>query len=163
MLETGDTVSDFTAPMARGGSYDDVGEFRLSAALESGPVVLAFFPGAFTGGCTTEMCAFRDDIAAFERVGAQVYGVSVDLPPALNVFSQQQSLNFRLLSDSNRDLVETFGVVRDELYGARDVARRTVFVVDDGEIAYHWDRGDRRDVDYEALVSEVADVVASLD
>lgn len=159
MIEIGDRAPDFTLPAAYGETYDDVGEFRLSDATDEGIVVLAFFPAAFTGGCTEEMCAFRDSIARFNESDAQVYGISVDLPPALNVFIQEHGLNFPLLSDFNQEVIAKYGVVRDDLYGVSDVARRSVFVIADGEVVYTWVRtGDERP-EYAELVRTVEQAV----
>jgi peroxiredoxin len=104
------------------------------------PLVLAFFPAAFTGTCTAELCAFRDNLARFNAINAQVYGVSVDLPPSLQVFAERQNLNFPLLSDANREAIRAFDVVWPSLLGGvHDVARRSVFVLaPGGAMIYQW-------------------------
>jgi peroxiredoxin len=157
MVETGDDAPDFTAPLANG----DVDEFTLSAALDDGPVVLAFFPGAFTSVCTTEMCTFRDQLAEFETVGADVYGVSVDSPFTLNEFREQNGLNFGLVSDIDKEVIDAYDVRMDFAdLGVRGVAKRAVFVVDaDGMIAYTWvsdDPGVEPDYDEVAAAAEDA-------
>ena len=159
MTATGDTAPDFTAPLANG----DVEEFTLSDRLEDeAPIVLAFFPGAFTSVCTTEMCAFQDRLAAFNDLDANVYGVSRDSPFALNEFRDQNDLAFGLLSDFNGDVIDDYGVEMDFAdLGVYGVAKRSVFVVDgDGEIAYSWvsdDPGVEPDYDeVEAAVEDVA-------
>jgi peroxiredoxin len=73
--------------------------------LRGRPVVLAFFPGAFTGVCTREMCTFRDGLSGFTDLGAQVVGISVDTPFAQKAFAEQHGLPFTLLSDFNREAV----------------------------------------------------------
>ena len=98
MVEAGDEAPDFTAPLANG----DVDEFTLSENLDDAPLVLAFFPGAFTSVCTHEMNAFQDRIENFEEVDATVYGISVDSPFSLNEFRDQLGLEFELISDVNR-------------------------------------------------------------
>lgn len=162
MPEVGDQAPDFTVPMAGGDAYNDIEPFTLSEALSDGPVVLAFFPAAFTGGCTEELCTFRDELASFESLDAQVYGVSVDLPPALNIFSMEQELTFPLLSDFDTKLIEEYDVVLEGLYGLSGVAQRSVFVVDtDGAITYRWVReGDNPDFGW--LVEQVHEAVADL-
>jgi len=155
MIETGDKAPDFTLPIARGETYDDVGEFTLSETTDEGLVVLAFFPAAFTGGCTEEMCAFRDSIAAFNDSDAQIYGISVDLPPAQNVFIQEHGLTFLLLSDFNQEVIEEYDVVRDDLYGVSDVAKRSIFVVVDRTVVYRWVRPDEGRPDYAKVVEAV--------
>lgn len=109
--------------------------------LRGKPVVLAFFPGAFTGGCTKEMCAFRDAMAAFNAVEALVFGISVDMPFAQKAFAEQHGLNFPLLSDYNREAVRAFGVEDPNFAGGLlpGVAMRSVFVLDrDGVVRYAW-------------------------
>jgi len=109
--------------------------------LRGKPIVLAFFPGAFTGTCTKEMCAFRDGMAAFNAIEAQVFGISVDMPYAQKAFSDQHGLNFPLLSDYNRQAVRAFGVEDPNFAGGLlpGVAMRSVFVLDrDGVVRYVW-------------------------
>ncbi|APW99699.1 peroxiredoxin [Halobiforma lacisalsi AJ5] len=137
MVETGDAAPDFTAPLANG----DVESFTLSERLEDeAPIVLAFFPGAFTSVCTAEMCTFQDRLSAFDDVDAEVYGVSRDSPFTLNEFRAQNDLEFGLISDLNREVVDQFGVEMDFTdLGVHGVAKRSVFVIDsDGEITYSW-------------------------
>ncbi|HVA92926.1 MAG TPA: redoxin domain-containing protein [Chloroflexota bacterium] len=104
------------------------------------PIVLAFFPAAFTGVCTTEMCTFRDSLAQFNTLNAKVYGISVDLPFALQAFGEKNSLSFPLLSDMEREAIRAFDVVWPLLGGVvKDVASRAVFVLaGDGTIVYRW-------------------------
>jgi len=162
MPEVGDPAPDVSLPMAGGDAYDDVEQFELSEALADGPVVLAFFPAAFTGGCTEELCTFRDELASFEALDAQVYGVSVDLPFALNVFAMEQELTFPLLSDFDGEAIEAYDVVLEGLYGLSGVAERSVFVVDtDGVVRYRWVREDGNP-DFEWLVEQVREAVAEL-
>jgi peroxiredoxin len=163
MVEKGDDAPDFVLPMAGGDSYNDIEEFRLSTALESGPVVLAFFPAVFTSGCTDEMCAFRDSLVAFESVDAQVYGVSADLSFAQNIFIQQEGLNFPILADQDREVIRAYGVLMEDMYGYFEVPERSVFVVDtDGTVAWKWVREGHNPDDFGAFVDDVADAVAAL-
>jgi peroxiredoxin len=152
MVDVGDDAPDFTAPLAAG----DVERMTLSEQLEDAPIVLAFFPAAFTGTCTTELCTFQDRLANFEDVGATVYGVSVDLPFALNEFRAQESLSFGLLSDTARELVDAYDVKTDMPdRGVRGVAKRAVFVVDtDGTVTYKWVSEDlSREPDYDEVAA----------
>lgn len=156
MVETGDAAPDFTAPLANG----DIDSFTLSERLEDeAPIVLAFFPGAFTSVCTTEMCTFQDRFSAFEDVDASVYGVSRDSPFTLNEFREQNDLEFGLLSDLNKELVEKYDVEMDfDDLGVYGVAKRSVFVVDaDGEVTYAWVSDDPG---VEPEYAEVEDAVA---
>ncbi|MDS0293139.1 redoxin domain-containing protein [Halogeometricum luteum] len=152
MVDIGDEAPDFTVPLADG----DVGTFTLSENLDEAPLVLAFFPAAFTSTCTTEMCTFRDRMDEFEAVDATVYGVSIDTPFTLNEFRRQNDLDFSLLSDSNRELVHAYDVATDfTSAGVRDVAKRAVFVVDgDGEVTYKWVSDDLgAEPDYEEVAA----------
>ncbi len=157
MPTTGDTAPDFTAPLATG----DVESITLSDRLEDeAPVVLAFFPGAFTSVCTTEMCTFEDRLAAFDDLDASVYGVSVDSPFALNEFRAQNGLTFGLVSDFDRELIDAYDVRMDfDDLGVHGVAKRSVFVIDaDGTITYAWVSDDPGvEPDYDEVEDAVAD------
>ena len=156
MVSVGDDAPDFTAPLADG----SVGTFTLSEHLSEAPLVLAFFPAAFTPTCTTEMCAFRDRMADFEEIDATVYGISIDTPFTLNEFRAQNDLNFGLLSDTNREVVATYDVSMDfERYGVDDIAKRAVFVVDaDGTVTYAWVSDDPgAEPDYDAVAQAAED------
>ena len=160
MCTTDCKVPSVTAPMALGDG--DVEEFGLLSAATDGPIVLAFFPAAFTGGCTEEMCTFRDSMARFEEVDATVYGVSVDLPFALNAFADEHDLNFPLVSDFEQQLVEVFDVRLDGVMGLDGLAERSVFVIDtDGVVRYEWVREDGNP-DFDELISTVESEVRRL-
>jgi peroxiredoxin len=160
MVDIGSEAPDFTVPIAGGTAYNDVEPFTLSEAVGDGPIVLAFYPAAFTGGCTEEMCAFRDSMAAFNELDASVYGVSVDLPFAQNIWIEEENLNFPMLSDWDHELIRKYDVVLEDMYGMVEVAERSVFVIDsDGVVTYKWVReGDNPD--FEELVSEIREAAA---
>ena len=104
-------------------------------------VVLAFFPGAFTGVCTAEMCALRDGLAGFNSLGATVLAVCVDSPYANGVFTEQNALNFPVLSDYNRVAVDAYGIAFENFAGMDGyvAANRCVFIVnEEGTITYQW-------------------------
>jgi peroxiredoxin len=136
MVSTGDTAPTFTAPLANG----DVDEFDLEDRLDEAPLVLAFFPGAFTSVCSHEMSTFQDRLEEFQDAGASVYGLSVDSPFALNEFRDKLDLTFDLVSDADKEVVEAYDIAMDfEALGVHDVAKRAVFVVDsDGTVTYAW-------------------------
>ena len=160
MVDVGDTAPDFTLPLAGGEAYNDIGEFTLSEALTEGPVVLAFVPAAFTSACTEELCTFRDAMARFNDLDAQVYALSVDLPFSQNTWMREQGLTFPMLSDWEHEVIHAYDAVLDDMYGVLEVARRTVFVVDtDGTVVFRrdYDTGDP-DVD----VAEIEAAVAQL-
>ncbi len=108
--------------------------------LRGKPTVLAFFPAAFTGTCTKEMCRFRDDLSRFNSLHAQVFGISADTPFVLGEFAKQHQLTFPLLSDFNHQAMRAFGVYDENFLGLLDgIARRSVFVLDsDGKVVYTW-------------------------
>jgi peroxiredoxin len=101
------------------------------------PVLLAFFPAAFSSVCTKEMCTFRDALAQLNRASARVVGISVDTFFALKAFHEQEHLNFPLLSDFNKHAIREYGVFNEDMIGLKGVAKRAVFVVDqDGIVRY---------------------------
>ncbi len=103
--------------------------------------VLAFFPGAFTGTCTKEMCTFRDDLSKFENLDSSVFGISVDSPFSNKSFKSQSNLNFPILSDYSRSAVKAFGIELPNFASMNGytAAKRSVFVLDkDGIIRWKW-------------------------
>ena len=104
-------------------------------------VVLAFFPGAFTRVCTTEMCSFRDRSDSFNSMNAQVYGISVDAIFSQKAFSDANNLNFPLLSDYQREVGKAYGVSLPNFSGMEGytASERAVFVIDkQGVIKFKW-------------------------
>ncbi len=101
-------------------------------------VVLLFFPMAFTGVCTTELCTMRDDISNYNDLNAQILAVSVDSPFALDKFKKEQELNFPLLSDFNKEVSRMYGALYEEfVMGLRGVSKRSAFVIDkEGAVRY---------------------------
>lgn len=94
-------------------------------------VVVLFFPLAFTGVCTTQLCTMRDDIATYQNLDAEVVAISVDSPFTLAQFKEQQNLNFPLLSDFNAETSAAYGALYDEfVLGMKNVSKRSAFVVD---------------------------------
>lgn len=102
--------------------------------------VLAFFPAAFTGVCTKEMCRFRDDLSRLSTLGAQVIGISADTPFVQAEFARQNKLTFPLLSDFNHQAMKAFGVYDGNFLGLLDgTAKRSVFVLNGkGTVVYAW-------------------------
>ncbi len=104
-------------------------------------VVLAFYPAAFTGVCTKEMCTLRDSLAQLNSANAQVLGISTDTPFANKAFARENNIAFPLLSDVNREAIKAYDVVFPDLAGIKGltVAKRAVFVVDGGGmVRYTW-------------------------
>jgi len=101
------------------------------------PVVLAFFPAAFSGVCTKELCTFRDSLARLNQAHAQVYGISVDTFFTLKAFKDAQGYNFPLLSDFNKQAIRDYGVFNEDMIGLKGIAKRAVFVIDKDGIVRH--------------------------
>ena len=101
-------------------------------------VLLLFFPLAFTGVCTTELCTMRDDISKYNDMNAQVLAISVDSPFTLAKFKEENNLNFPLLSDFNKDVSRSYhALYEDFVAGMKGVSKRAAFVVDQqGVIKY---------------------------
>lgn len=94
-------------------------------------VVVLFFPLAFTGVCTAELCSMRDDIAVYQGLDAQIVAISVDSLFTLDKFKAEQNLNFPLLSDFNKKTSKAYGAYYDTfVFGMKGVSRRSAFVVD---------------------------------
>ena len=106
----------------------------LSEQLGKGSIVLAFFPGAFSGTCTKEMCTFRDSLAQLGGLNAQVFGISTDTFFTLKAWGDQQRLGFPLLSDYNKEAIRAYGVVNPDMIGLKNIAKRAVFVLDKGGV-----------------------------
>lgn len=155
MLREGDRVPDFTAPMAEG----EPDTFNLEDRLDAeAPLVLAFFPGAFTPTCRNELETFQARWNEIQAAGGTIYGISIDTPFALNEFREKLGLEFPLISDTNRTLVDLFGVQMDfEELELENVAKRSVFIVEaDRRISYDWVGDDpRREPDYEDVIEAI--------
>jgi glutaredoxin-dependent peroxiredoxin len=95
-------------------------------------VLLLFFPMAFTGVCTKELCAVRDDIARYNNANAQVLGISVDSVFSLAKFKEEQAYNFPLLSDFNKVVSTKYDTIYDSFTGMdmHGVSKRSAFVID---------------------------------
>lgn len=101
-------------------------------------LVILFFPQAFTGVCTTELCSIRDNMNVYTSLNAEVVGISVDSIFTLAKFKAEQSYNFPLLSDFNKTTSQAYGAFYDEfVFDMKGVSRRAAFVVDkDGTVQY---------------------------
>jgi peroxiredoxin len=122
------------------------------------PVVLAFFPAAFSSVCTKELCTFRDSLARLNQARAQVYGISVDSFFALKAFHDQQGYNFPLLSDFNKQAIRDYGVFNEDMIGLKGIAKRAVFVIDKEGIVRHREvlEDARNEPNYEAVFRSLA-------
>ncbi len=101
-------------------------------------LIVHFFPAAFTGVCTTQLCTVRDAISLYHNDTCEVVAISVDLPFTLGKFKELQNLNFTLLSDFNKEASRSYGAIyEDWILGLKGVSKRSAFVIDkEGTIKY---------------------------
>jgi peroxiredoxin len=106
--------------------------FSLSDFAGEKNVLILFFPQAFTGVCTKELCAIRDDISRYQNTNAQVLGISVDSVFTLAKFKEEQQLNFPLLSDFNKEVSTAYHTIYESFTGMnmKGVSKRSAFLVD---------------------------------
>jgi peroxiredoxin len=132
-LTVGSDAPDFTLWEAPGRSV------TLSEELKKGPVVLVFYPADFTSTCQKELCGFRDAMVHYNTLGANVLGISVDGIFSHAAFKEKNGIKFPLLSDWDKTTIRDYGIVHENFVGMKNVAKRSVFVVDvDGTIVYTW-------------------------
>src|SRR6201989_1856966 len=150
-LDVGSPAPDFTLP------NQDREAVTLSAQ-RGHPVVLAFFPAAFSSVCTTELCTFRDRLSTLNHANAQVYGVSVDTFFALKAFQDAQRLPFPLLSDFNKTVIRDYGVFNEDMIGLKGIAQRATFVIDKDGIVRHAEvlEDARNEPNYDAVFKTLA-------
>jgi glutaredoxin-dependent peroxiredoxin len=151
-IDVGAKAPDFTL------MNQDREPVTLSEQLKQGPVVLAFFPAAFSGTCTKEMCTFRDAASELNDVKAKVLGISVDTFFAQKAWADAQHLNFPLLSDFNKTVIRQYDVVNPDMIGLKDIAKRAVFVIDRSGIVRHREVLDdaRNEPDYGKVTQALA-------
>ena len=133
-LKVGDKAPDFTLFNQDGGSVS-------LSNFKGKNVVVLFFPAANTGVCTKEMCTFRDELKIFEKLNAQILGISVDLHYSLKLFHEKNNYNFPLLSDFNKKVIKDYDVLLEVFVPGKfdylGVAKRAAFVVaGDGKLIY---------------------------
>lgn len=155
MTERGQEAPRFTLP--------DI-EFQSFAlkAFSGRPVLLAFFPAAFSPVCTREILELQKLLPAFEAASIQLAGISVDGPYALRAFAQQYAVPFPLLSDFHHETIRAYGVEDSNFLGLQGVARRAIFLIDaDGTLRYKWiAERQRTEPDYEQLLQAVRELTS---
>jgi len=112
---------------------------NLSDFIGKENILILFFPQAFTGICTTELCSVRDNISLYQNLNAQVIGISVDSVFTLAKFKELEKLNFLMLSDFNKEVSSLYGSIYDSFtdMGMKGVSKRSAFVIDkQGVIQY---------------------------
>ena len=133
-LKIGTSAPDFTLKTKTAQGLEDV---KLSDNFGKRNIVLLFFPLAFTGVCTQEMCDVSGGITSYESLNAAVYGISVDSPFAQEAWAQKEKIIIKLLSDLNKTVIKAYDVVFPLLAGVGDTAARAAVVIDkQGNIAY---------------------------
>lgn len=130
-IEIGQTAPDFT--------LHDSEKNKVTLSEQKGKnVLLLFFPQAFTGTCTKELCAIRDDIAKYNNSNATVFGISVDSVFTLAKYKEEQQYNFPLLSDFNKEISTTYDTIYTNwILDMKGVSKRSAFIIDkEGLIQY---------------------------
>ena len=154
-VDVGSTAPDFTL------TNQDRQPVTLSAERGK-PVVLAFFPAAFSSVCTKELCTFRDSFAKLGQAHAQVYGISVDTFFTLKAFHDHEKLSFPLLSDFNKQVIREYGVFNEDMIGLKGIAKRAVFVIDKDGVVRHREVLDdaRNEPDYDKVFGALSSLAA---
>jgi glutaredoxin-dependent peroxiredoxin len=154
-VDVGSKAPDFTL------TNQDRQPVTLSG-LRGKPVVLAFFPAAFSSVCQKEMCTFRDSMTRLGKADAQVFGISVDTFFTLKAFQDQQKLNFPLLSDFNKKAIRDYGVFNEDMIGLKGIAKRAVFVIDKDGVVRHREilEDARNEPDYDKVFSSLASLAS---
>ena len=126
-IPTGSKAPDFTLKSRQAAGLVDV---KLSNNFGKKNTVLLFFPAAFTGVCTQEMCDITGGLSAYAGLNAEVIAISVDTPFAQEAWAQKEKIGITLASDLNKKVIKKYGVVFPMLAGIGDTAARAAFVID---------------------------------
>jgi glutaredoxin-dependent peroxiredoxin len=126
-ISVGSKAPDFTLKSKQASGLVDV---KLSNNLGKKNTVLLFFPAAFTGVCTQEMCAISGGMNDYSKLNADVIGISVDTPFAQEAWAQKEKISIPLASDLNKEVIKKYDVVFPMLAGIGDTAARAAFVID---------------------------------
>lgn len=105
-------------------------DVSLSDYKDDKNVVLLFFPLAFSGVCTKELCSTRDNLKIYDSLDAEVLGISIDSFFTLRAFKEANNLNFKLLSDFNKEVSAMYGTLYADYFGMKGVSKRSVFIID---------------------------------
>ena len=130
-IEIGQAAPDF--------ALFDSEKNKVSLSEQKGKnILLLFFPQAFTGVCTAELCSIRDNIAVYNNTNATVFGISVDSVFTLEKFKSEQGYNFSLLSDFNKEVSTAYGAIYENwILDMRGVSKRSAFLIDkEGIVRY---------------------------
>ncbi|GAB4274181.1 MAG TPA: peroxiredoxin [Opitutae bacterium] len=141
---------DFTLKQKTESGLRDI---RLSERFGKRSTILLFFPFAFTGVCTDEMCTVSQGIDAYAALDADVFAISVDSPFAQEAWANAHNIAIPLLSDFNKCVSGAYDVLYEDFAGFKEVAKRSAFVIGkDGVIRYSWSSEDPKDLpDFEVV------------
>ncbi len=126
-IALGTKAPDFTLKTKRG---EDLRDVKLSDNFGKKKTVLLFFPLAFTGVCTKELCEVSGGLSAYEKLDATVYALSVDSPFAQEAWADKEKISLTLLSDLNKEVSKAYGTLLPDLIGLGSVSARAAFVID---------------------------------
>ncbi len=156
-IRKGDKAPGFELPNKPGEAIN-VGD-----SIGREPVVLLFFPLAFSSVCTDEMCQMRDSWDKWKQLGAKVFGITVDSPFITEKFRNDLNIPFPILSDFNRTVARKFDVLHPDLVGLKDIPKRSAFVIGaDGTVVYDWVSEDPKKMpDFEAVQGAVSGLSAA--
>lgn len=156
-LPVGTKAPDFTLKSKNAEGLRDV---KLSENFGKKNTVLLFFPAAFTGVCTDEMCAVSGGLSAYQELDAEVIGVSVDSPFAQEAWAQKERIGFTLASDLNKTVTKAYDVLLEDLVGIGSAAKRAAFVIDrNGVIQYAEQTPTPHDLpDFEKVKAKLAEL-----
>ena len=133
-IPVGSKAPDFSLKSRKGGAVSDV---KLADNLGKKNTVVLFFPLAFTGVCTTEMCDVTAGLKNFEQLNAEVIGISVDSPFAQEAWAAKEKIELKLASDLNKKTAKDYGVLLEDLGGFGSTSARAAFVIDkNGVVQY---------------------------
>jgi len=132
-IKVGDRAPDFELAATSAESI------RLSKELGAGPTLLLFYPLDWSPVCTSELCSLRADFNDFAGLGAAVFAISVDSIFSHTAFAAHHNISIPLLSDFNKTVAESYGVLYPELMGLKGVAKRSAFLLDaEGIVRWLW-------------------------
>lgn len=123
-------------------------------------VLILFYPLAFSSVCTAELCSTRDNLKIYESFDAEVIGISIDSFFVQKTFKESQNLNFQLLSDFNKDVSSNYGVLYEDFFGMKGVAKRSAFIIDkEGIVRYSEVLEDSSDVpNFESIQNTLSEL-----
>jgi len=133
-LSTGTKAPEFTLKTI---GSEGLTDYSLSSNLGKKNTVLLFFPLAFTGVCTQELCDVTAGLAKYESLNAAVVGVSVDSPFAQEAWAKKENIGIPLASDLNKETAKAYGVLLPDLIGLGSVSARAAFVIDKEGVIRH--------------------------